>query len=113
MGVKSEERGCFAQAKLQSDEPITRISDTLCCAQDNVKRIARFASSVLSDLQSLSTQGHTGDALAFVGEKLRLGAHGHLTRRSPNGKTQPHLCGYLFTEYIGLEKRTGRTETSQ
>ena len=28
-------------------------------------------------------------------DKLRLGAHSHLTRRFPNGITQPHLCGYL------------------
>ena len=25
----------------------------------------------------------------------------------------PHACGYLFTEYIGLERRTWGTETSK
>lgn len=60
------------------------ILDTLCCAQDNVKRIARFASSVLSDLQSLSTQGHTGDALAFVGDEGR-----DKLRKAPVRRTWP------------------------
>ena len=60
------------------------ILDTLCCAQDNVKRIARFASSVLSDLQSLSTQGHTGDALAFIGDEGR-----DKLRKAPVRRTWP------------------------
>ena len=45
-------------------------------------------------------------------EKLRLGAHGHLTRRSPNGKTPLVLTRDLYAEFIGVEKRTYRTETS-
>ena len=45
-------------------------------------------------------------------EKLRLGAHGHLTRRSPNGKTPLDSSRDLFAEFIGEEKRTHRTETS-
>ena len=45
-------------------------------------------------------------------EKLRLGAHGHMTRRSPNGKTLLDLSRNLYSEYIGVEKRTYRTETS-
>ena len=61
-----------------------QILDTLCCAQDNVKRIARFASSVLSDLQSLSTQGHTGDALAFIGDEGR-----DKLRKAPVRRTWP------------------------
>ena len=45
-------------------------------------------------------------------EKLRLGAHGHLTRRSPNGKTPLALAKDPFAEFIGEGKRTDRTETS-
>jgi hypothetical protein len=45
-------------------------------------------------------------------EKLRLGAHGHLTRRSPNGKTLLDLSRNPLSEFIRLGKRTYRTETS-
>ena len=61
-----------------------RISDTLCCAQDNVMQAERLVSSVLSDLQSLSTQGHTGDALAFVGDEGR-----DKLRKAPVRRTWP------------------------
>ena len=35
-----------------------------------------------------------------------------LTRGSPNGKTHP-ACRISCTEYIGVKKRTRRTETSK
>ena len=47
-------------------------------------RAERPMSSVLSDLQSLSTQGHTGDALAFVGEEGR-----DKLRKAPVRRTWP------------------------
>jgi hypothetical protein len=45
-------------------------------------------------------------------EKLRGGGKQPLIRRSLNGETHP-LCGYLLSEYIGLERRTRGTETSK
>ena len=43
-----------------------------------------FGMGVLSDLQSLSTQGHTGDALAFVGDEGR-----DKLRKAPVRRTWP------------------------
>jgi hypothetical protein len=36
--ILSDERGCFAQAKLPSEEPNTQIPDTLCCDQGGLGR---------------------------------------------------------------------------
>lgn len=43
-----------------------------------------FGMGVLSDLQSLSTQGHTGDALAFIGDEGR-----DKLRKAPVRRTWP------------------------
>ena len=68
-----------------------------------------ITSSSLSDLQSLSTQGHTGDALAFVGDEGR-----DKLRKAPVRRTWPFdpeisewenpagfILEYLLSEYIG------------
>ena len=44
-------------------------------------------------------------------EKLRGVGNKALIRRCPNGETHPFRVS--MTEYIGHEKRTGRTETSK
>jgi hypothetical protein len=46
--------------------------------------VLRDAMEALSDLQSLSTQGHTGDALAFVGDEGR-----DKLRKAPVRRTWP------------------------
>jgi hypothetical protein len=48
------------------------------------QRRLRFSMDVLSDLQSLSTQGHTGDALAFIGDEGR-----DKLRKAPVRRTWP------------------------
>ena len=55
------------------------------------------------------------EAMKDVGacDKLREGGNQPVIRRFLNGETHLVQARYLFTEYIGLERRTRGTETSK
>ena len=59
------------------------------------------------------------DALAVRGDEgrcsLRKGSGSRQTDFDPDMSEwgNPPACGYLFTEYIGIERRTRGTETSK
>lgn len=75
----------FAQANSKATS-LTRESPIPCvaCRIPDLKSARVLGMGVLSDLQSLSTQGHTGDALAFVGDEGR-----DKLRKAPVRRTWP------------------------